>query len=165
MQQPIYICMSWWNMNAAACEEPKEAQHTFHMLAFESIRCGIRKTLRNQVLDNTRIKPFFRDVNSSKSWIPILYNIQRNMMQQSQSAVRATVSLSAASWLQWATSQKQECIPRIEKKKRELVIDSAVRPSGLYDLVQWAINSPSNVQQTKNILSIFHQAGALSLLI
>lgn len=113
----LYICMSWWNMNAAACKEPKEAQYKFHMRAFESIKCGIRKTLRSQLLDNSRIKPFFRDVNSSKSWIPILYNIQRNMMQQSQSALRATVSLSAASWLQWATSQKQECIPRIEKKR------------------------------------------------
>lgn len=55
-----------------------------------------------------------------------------------------------------------ESTPRIEK---ELVIDSAVRPSRLYDLVQWAVNSLSNVQQTKNILSIFHQARALSLLI
>lgn len=45
----------------------KEAQYKFHMLAFESIKCGMRKTLRNQLLDNPRIKPFFRDVNSRRA--------------------------------------------------------------------------------------------------
>lgn len=41
----------------------------------------------------------------------------------------------------------QEMFLRIEE--RGLVIDSEVRPSVLYDLVQRAINSSRNVHQTK----------------
>lgn len=65
---------------------------------------------------------------------------------------------SASSWVLWSCCEPfnivalvddlptTECIPRIEKKKNWLL--TAVRPSGLFDLVQRA-NSLSNMQQTK----------------
>lgn len=56
------------------------------------------------------------------------------------------VSLPTPVLLHWTTSRETKCVPGIV---RELVIDSAVRPSGLHDLVQRAVNSQSNVRQKK----------------